>query len=168
MVENHFKTINKLKHNELMDKFRCSIVPLVVVNRLISQLSDDPTILPERESQSSSAANLQKLNLFSAAFLITKVLSQKKKLLTRMERMKIKQCDKYKSKMKEYEEESMKLAPKVENRIVCVRSREHYEELLRVKEAYLLERKQSKSECQSWCVHSLHFIKSDNSFNIFD
>jgi hypothetical protein len=127
MVENHFKTVNKLKENRSLEKFRCSIVPLVLVNRLINTLSDDPSILPVRENDSpvNSSANLQTMNFPSAALIITKLLSQKHKAaLSRKDRIKIKQSDKYKKKIKEYEEESMKLEPRVEGRIVLIRDQQ--------------------------------------------
>ena len=114
-----------MQSNRLIDKFRSSIVPLVFVNRLINNLSEDPTILDQESPLASpSASNLQKLNFYNAAFIVTKVLSHKQKVLSRRQRQIIKQSDKYKSKMREYEEKAMKLEPKLENRIFCIKSEE--------------------------------------------
>lgn len=138
MVENHFKTIRELKENRAMDKFRCSIVPLAVIDRLMLKVSEeDPSVLADEEQAAPAASNWQKLNFHNAAFLITRLVSHKQKALTRKERIKIKQSDKYKKKMKEYEEESMRLAPKVEGRIVCIKSPEHHQELLVQKKLHL-------------------------------
>lgn len=125
LVENHFKTVAKLKQNRTLQKFRSSLVPLVVVNRLINNLSEDPNILPEDlKSTESPAVNHQKLNFANAAYLISRVLSHKQKILSRKQRMHIKQSEKYKEKMNEYEERSLMLAPQVENRIICIRDQQ--------------------------------------------
>lgn len=126
MVENHFKTISKLKKDRTLRKFRSSIVPLFLVNKLINVLSEDPNIISEEENASPSPPNskIQKLNFQDAAFIISRVLSHKNKALTKMQRIKIKQSERYQLKMKEYEDEAIKLSPKLENRIICIRDNE--------------------------------------------
>lgn len=129
LVENHFKTISKLRIDRNLQKFRSSIVPLTIVNRLINKLSEDPSVMhgvSPSNSPPNSSNNLQKFNFHNAAFLITRVLSHRQKILSRKQRLQIKQCDKYKQKMGEYEDKSMKLEPKIENRIVCIRDQEVY------------------------------------------
>jgi hypothetical protein len=135
LVENHFKTVSTIKAN-VHEKFRGSLVPLVVVDKLVNRLSEDPSVLSDEESEAGKASGggslwMQKLNFHSTARLLTKVLSHKKKTLTRMERVKIKQCDQYRSVIHGYEKVALQLAPQVEGRIVCIRSLEHYEELLK-------------------------------------
>ena len=123
LVENHFKTILKLKNQSLV-KFRNSIVPLCTVNRLINKLSYDPEVLPQAESMEKPDKIVSKLNFYNASFLITRVLQAKQKILSRRERLIIKQSEKYKQKIKEFEEKSMQLAPQLENRIVVIRDEE--------------------------------------------
>lgn len=106
-----------------MQKYRSSIIPLKLVNRLIFELSEDPSILPiEEETPPSETAN--KMNFFNTALLVTKMLSHKQKVLSRKQRMIIKQSNKYKLKIEEYEEKAMRLAPEVEGRIICIQSQE--------------------------------------------
>jgi 5'-nucleotidase len=142
LVENHFKAINLLK-TKTFEKFRSSLVPLVVVDKLVTKLSEDPSVLSDTDGEERTGPSLwlQKLNFHSTAFLLTKVLSHKKKTLTRMERVKIKQCDKYRNAINEYEEKAVQLAPKVEGRIICIQSKEHYEELLAEKARKIREGK---------------------------
>lgn len=116
LVENHFKTISVLTQNKEIQKFRSSIVPLAIVDRLINHLSEDPSVLTE-----DSPHSVQKLDFHNAAFLITKVLKYKHKTLSRKQRLQIKQSEQYKQKISEYEEKSMKLAPQIEKRIICIR-----------------------------------------------
>lgn len=122
-MENHFKTIAKLKKDYTLHKFRSSIVPLFIVNRLINSLSEDPTILnnSDEDSNHTNHTSSPKMNFPNAALLISRMLSHKNKVLTKMQRIRIKQSDHYKQKMKEYEEKAMKLAPTIENRIICIR-----------------------------------------------
>jgi hypothetical protein len=124
LVQNHFKTISKLKKNQTLVKFRSSIVPLCIVNRLINRLSHDPDVLPPAESIEKPDKIEPKLNFYNAAFLITRVLQAKQRSLSRRERLIIKQSEKYKQKIKEFEEKSMQLAPQLENRIVIIRDEE--------------------------------------------
>ncbi|CAF0939692.1 unnamed protein product [Brachionus calyciflorus] len=127
LVENHFKTIGILKRNTSFHKFRSSIVPLVIVNRLMHKISQDPSVQLE---DSQSPSDTPRINFYNAALIVTKVLSHRQKILSRKQRSQIKQTEKYKKKMAEYEERSMKLAPKVEGRIICIKDQEHYEQLL--------------------------------------
>lgn len=120
MVENHFKTINYLKKNPTQKKFRSSIIPLFVINRLMhkinrSNLTSSETVVEEP---------IQKLNFSGAAMIVTKVLSHKQKVLSRLERIRIKESEKFQEKISEYENESMNLAPKLEGRIICIRDQQ--------------------------------------------
>jgi len=121
LVQNHFKTISNLKIDIKLDKFRSSIVPLCIVNRLINKLSNDPDVLPVEASLEKKE---HKINFYNSAFLVTRVLSHKQRSLSRRERLIIKQSEKYKQKMKEFEEKSMQLAPQLENRIVVIKDDE--------------------------------------------
>lgn len=129
LVENHFKTIGKLKKDRTIQKFRSSIVPLFLVNRLINKLSEDPNILKEEDNdeshgQQQQQQQQQKMNFSDAAMIISRVLSHKNKALSKIQRNKIKQSDSYKQKMREFEENAMQLAPKCENRIVVIRDQQ--------------------------------------------
>lgn len=120
LVENHFKTIAKIRSGQVHQKFRASIVPLFLVNRLIIKLSEDPKIMDDEDDTLA----MPKLNFQNAALLISRMISHKNKTLTKMQRRRIKQSEDYKKKLKEYEERAMELAPKIENRIVCIRDQE--------------------------------------------
>lgn len=124
LVENHFKTITKLKSGFVHQKFRSSIVPLFLINQLIHKLSQDPNIMHDRREEEDDPIPTPKLNFHNAAMLISRMLSHKNKILSKIERRRIKQSDDYKKKLKEYEERAMELAPQIENRIVCIRDQE--------------------------------------------
>ncbi|RNA30440.1 trifunctional nucleotide phosphoesterase -like [Brachionus plicatilis] len=114
LVENHFKTVNCLKKNPALKKFRSSIVPLVVVNRLMQKINQE---------HSTALAPTQKLSFSGDTMIVTKVLS-------RLERQISRETEDYKKKISEFEKESIKLAPKVEGRIIRIQSTEHFEQLL--------------------------------------
>ena len=122
LVENHFKTVEQLQRNRNLNRFRSSIVPLIVVNRLIQKLSDDPNILNEDHEPVSSP--IAKLSFSNAAFLISKFLSHKQKVLSRKQRMIIRESCEFKQKIKGYEEKSIALAPSIENRILRIQNEE--------------------------------------------
>ena len=117
IVQNHFKTIENLKKDydqEQQQKFRSSIVPRILVNSLIEDLSQNPNVFKPESAL--------KLNFRSTASLVTKMLSQKKKILTRKNRMVIRESKEFKEKMAEYEKKSMMLAPTIEGRIIAIQN----------------------------------------------
>jgi len=62
------------------------------------------------------------------------VLSFRQQVLSKPERRLIRQSELYKKQMEEYESQSIKLAPRVEGRITCIRDEAHYQELLKERE----------------------------------
>ena len=101
---------------------RQSIFPLITVNRLINNLSQDPDIL-KKKSQDSPTKLPTKINFHNAVNLVSKILRlYKTTSLSRKDRQLIRQSEQYKLKMKEYEEKSAKLEPVLENRIICIKN----------------------------------------------
>ena len=86
-------------------------------------LCNDPDVFPGKPpSPPEKRHHIEpKLNFHSAASLVTRVLSTKRTLLSHDEKLFIKKSEKYKTKVRELEEKSMRLEPKVEDRIVCIR-----------------------------------------------
>ena len=117
MVENHFKAVQKVKKSRATQRFRSSIVPLVLMNRLIDGLVDDPLILPPA---SFSPRRSQLINFQSAAFLIGKVISHKHRITNKQRKM-VKKSDKYQQMIRELEAKAIELAPCVQDRIVLIR-----------------------------------------------
>ena len=123
-MENHFKTIAKLKKDRTLQKFRSSIIPLFLVNRLIHSINDE--LNQKEEETNSPKIDHPKIDFQNAAYLITRVLSFKNRAISKLQRNKIKQCEKYQQRLKEYEEEAMKLCPKVEKRIIQINDEKVY------------------------------------------
>jgi 5'-nucleotidase len=136
LVENHFQTINKLKSTKRRHRFRSSIVPLFIVNKLLQSLSSNPDVINQNANQPKSPSThpFPKLNFHNAAFIVTRMLSFKDRVLSKQERRIIRQSELFKKQIEEYESESIKLAPRVEGRITCIRDEAHYQELLKERE----------------------------------
>lgn len=113
---NHFKTIQKLKANRDQQKYRSSIVPLFKVNKLMYSISQS---IDESENENGGVGG--GLGFPGAAYLITRLLSHKRKVLSKKRRIMIRQTPLYKEKMRQYEDNAMKLAPQCEDRIICIR-----------------------------------------------
>ena len=120
LVSNFFKTVSQLKENKA-PRLRGSVVPIIKMINILHELNNDPDVLPNPQSIQQNGA---KLNFHKAASIVTRILSTKRALLTREDRLLIKQSDKYKKKIRELEEKSMKLEPKLEDRIICIRDNE--------------------------------------------
>lgn len=114
LVENHFKSIMKMKE-DAATRFRSSIVPLFVINSLISNLLKDPLVLKPVVCSSN-----KKLTFKMAALLIMKTLKLQKIVVSRQVKKDVKKTEQYKSIIQEYEARSMELAPKIERRIVQI------------------------------------------------
>lgn len=126
LVYNHFKTIASIKE-KAPKRFRGSVVPLIKMIGIMHELKNDPDVLPPAQ-----ITNMPKLNFYSAASFVNRVkLFSKRNGLTKDEKLLIKKSEKYKSKIEKLEVKSLKLEPKLENRIVCIRDDEHFEELLK-------------------------------------
>ena len=118
LVLNYFKTIKSLKKGKT-NRFRGSVIPLIKVINIMNDLKDDPdVVLPP---SLVSANDKPKLSFQSAATFVTKVLSTKRRVLTKDEKISIKKSEKFKEKLSQLENRSMKLEPKLENRIICVK-----------------------------------------------
>ena len=108
---NHFKTIAELRNGH-KNKFRSSIVPLTTKNNLIESLSEETNI--------ELNETVQKLDFIGAASIISKLHSFKEKTLSKTQRRLLKQSLSYQSKINEYENFIIKLAPECENRIINI------------------------------------------------
>ena len=121
LVSNYFKTISQLKKDKA-PRLRGSVIPIIKMINIIQELTNDPDVLPGIKP--AMQQRVLKLNFHSAASLVTRVLSTKRNLLTNDERILIKKSEKFKQKVKELEEKSIKLEPKIENRIICIKDEE--------------------------------------------
>ena len=119
IVENYFKAIQKLKtqtENEKPLKFLPNIVPRYLENNLIRRLALDPTVLKQNFGN--------KITFKTAVKTIMIMLKLQKTVITKRYRMQIRNSDKYKNQMAEYEEKSKSLAPKIEGRIIRIENEE--------------------------------------------
>ena len=119
IVENYFKAIQRLKaqtENEKKLKFLPNIVPRYVENNLIQRLALDPTVFKQNFGN--------KLSFKMAVKTVMIMLKLQKTVITKRYRMQIRDSDKYKNQMSEYEEKSKSLAPKLEGRIIKIESEE--------------------------------------------
>jgi 16S rRNA A1518/A1519 N6-dimethyltransferase RsmA/KsgA/DIM1 with predicted DNA glycosylase/AP lyase activity len=89
------------------------------MDNLIARLED-----VTEDSRKDREENKLIINFANAALIVTKVLSHRRKTLTKKQRHKIKQSAEYLQKLSEYEERAMKLAPQCEDRVICIRDKE--------------------------------------------
>ena len=117
MVENYFKAIQVHKKDKLSESYpqqsAFNIVPRYLSNNLINNLSKNPNVF-----KSGS-----KLTFKSAAVLVSKMIVLNKMILTRKNRMVIKESEEYKSKMLEFKKKSMQIVPLVEGRIKIIENK---------------------------------------------
>ena len=125
LMENHFKTINQIQNHE-STSHRPSIVSLAQRNKLIVELSKQKNLKIEKGVDHSNQNNHHHhhISFHSAAVFITRTLSDYHnavlRLLTHDQIAHVKESEEYKSKMQEFEEKSMALAPAIDNRIKCL------------------------------------------------
>jgi hypothetical protein len=105
-------------------RYRPSLCPLVVRDKLINELSDDPSVIdPNLKAEivkRPSNESLRKLNFHKAANFILRVLSHKNHV-SKNHRQIITASEKFQSKIADLEEKSLRLAPHVENRIIMIK-----------------------------------------------
>lgn len=94
-------------------QYRSPIIPRVLINCLIENLSKDPEVLPAKSFLKLEIET--KLSFRMVAMIVIKTLKQRKCILY-SDRQTIKQSEKYKNQMKEYEMKMLKLAPQIEGR----------------------------------------------------
>ncbi len=147
IVENHFKTVDSLKKamsnsESRLYRYRPSLCPLVIRDKLINELSDDPTVidpnLKAEITKQPSNESLRKLNFHKAANFILRVLSHKNHV-SKKHRQIITASEKFQSKIAHLEEKSLKMAPEVENRIIIIKDKKViYHIFSRIKTDYWL------------------------------
>ncbi len=119
LVSNYFKTVSQLKEDKA-PRLRGSVIPIIKMINILHELKNDPDVLPELQPVIRQR-EAKLLNFHSAASLVTRVLSSKRNILTKDERLMIKKSDKYKERVRDLENKSIKLEPKLENRIICIK-----------------------------------------------
>jgi hypothetical protein len=134
LVENHFKAVQKLKEKKMLpaqessasDRFRPSVVPLVMVDKIIDELSEDPTVIDPNQKEDltkqNSTTNLRRFNFHKAANFIISLLAHRNTVNSKKHRKLIIHSAKFKQTIREYEEISMELAPKVQDRIIMIKN----------------------------------------------
>jgi hypothetical protein len=100
----------------------------------MQSLSTNPEIMDQINGSKPSTPSLPKLSFGNASMIVTRMLSLKERALSKQERRIIRQSEQFKKQIEEYESESIKLAPRVEGRITCIRDEAHYQELLQQRE----------------------------------
>ena len=118
-MANFLKTASKLKENAEPERFRPSIVPLVIVESIIWDIGANSKLLKKEES---SAPQWSKLRFQNAASIVAKCFVRKNKVLSKKDRLIIKRSDQNKIKTKKIEENYKKLEPKIESRIICLQN----------------------------------------------
>jgi hypothetical protein len=109
-------------------------VPLFLVNNLLQRLSTYPEVIDQENENQLESPSTPNLSFENASFIVTRVLSFRRRVLSKPKRRLIRQSQLYKKQMEEYESESIKLAPRVEGRITCIRDEAHFQELLKERE----------------------------------
>lgn len=117
LVENHFKTIQKLK-KDAKSRLRSSIVPLFIVNRLIKELSNDPSIV--KKVITKKPDENKHISFRTAAHVILKTVKLQRLVISRNDKKVIKKTPQFKKLISEYETKSMQLAPIIDGRIICL------------------------------------------------
>ncbi len=126
LIVNYFQTIEQIKskNKENNQRFRTSIVPLVIVNNLMTQLSDDSSIVNKNDEIASLASPIDKMSISSMFSLVTNLNHFKNRTLSKRMRRIIKNSDLYKKKMDEFEGKAIQLEPNIENRIILIKNKE--------------------------------------------
>lgn len=117
LVENYFKQIHKNEQEkaaEEKNRYKSSIIPRFLISCLIQSLSKDPEVLPPKTLLPANE-NKPKLSFRMAALIVMKTLRRRDVILYK-DKQQIKQSDKYKQKIREYEEKILKMAPQIEGR----------------------------------------------------
>ena len=130
LVENHFKTIQQIKNNEL-HAHRTSIVSLAKRNKLIVELSKHKNLKFQNgdndENNQIAASTHHHISFHSAAVFITRTLTEYHnavlRALTHEQIIEIKESEEYKLKMQDFEIKSLSLHPVVDNRILCIKQK---------------------------------------------
>lgn len=128
LVENYFKQIQKnesAKNNgsssqdaSKENRYTSAIIPRFLLNCLITNLSRDPEVLPPKAILPENERR-PKLSFRMAAFIVMKTL-KKRDVILHKDKQQIKSSDKYKQKIKEYEEKILRMAPEVEGRSLLI------------------------------------------------
>ncbi len=116
IIENHFETIKRLKHNSKC-RLRSSIIPLFVVNLLIRRCSTNPIVVKESLIQKK---NDKHISFKTAANIIYKTIKLQRLIISRRDKKIIKKSEQYQKLLSEYENKSMQLAPEIDGRIICI------------------------------------------------
>jgi 5'-nucleotidase len=122
IVENHFKTIEQLKSNQNL-LHRPSLVPLAKRNYILNELMQkhmktDLNNNNNNEINNNLSSNSKpKISFHTASKVITSCLKAQKDVIH-----KIKESDEFKSRIQNYEKESLLLKPICENRIICLQA----------------------------------------------
>ena len=129
LVHNHFENIKKVKELPFDATKRPSLVPIVRKSSIIKDL------LSKKSSSSSVYGNLSENDISSTEELSininsTRVRRESRKLslkqslnLTKESLTNIKKSDAYIRKLSEYEDKTIKLNPKIEGRIICIKDK---------------------------------------------
>lgn len=134
LVENYFKLIRKNKREKkkieannganseangggassTSNRYTSPIIPRFLINCLITNLSRDPDVLPAKNLLAESERR-PKLSFRMAAFIVMKTLKKRDVILYK-DKQQIKSSEKYKQKIREYEERILRMAPQIEGR----------------------------------------------------
>ena len=119
IVENYFKSIEKHQRhlfNKEANKYLPSIVPRHLEKKIIDYLSNKPTVFKKKTEN--------KLSFQNAVKLVMKMIKLNKTILTRRNRVIIRESEEYREKMVEYFERSISLTPKIDGRIILIKDEE--------------------------------------------
>lgn len=116
LVENHFKQIKDRQTgvNNKEDSVKGSpLIPRVLISCIVKDLSKDPEVLPKKQTPTEQSK--KRMSFRFVAQIVLETLKQRKVLLSKEKRI-IRQSQKFKTRMQELEQKSLKLAPEVEGR----------------------------------------------------
>ncbi|CAF0939710.1 unnamed protein product [Brachionus calyciflorus] len=138
LVENYFKTVREIKEKKKdVEVHRSQIVPIVLIDNLVSKYSKDPEVLPK---QSLPRNDKKHLSFKFLAFFVLETLKHRKVLLYKEKRI-IKRSDKFMKSLESYERKSLEMAPKCEQRTIFVKDEKELLEYLKEKELKILDEK---------------------------
>lgn len=140
LVANHIKTCTEMKANE-EKRFRPSIVPIHKVNKIMEEVIKDPVNEIKREDTPVTQRDSPSFSFIGAVSVISRLREFRGKCLNKKQRRLAKMTEAYKAKIATYEIHAMKLAPKIENRIIRIESPEHHQQLLKGSEKNPMNKK---------------------------
>ena len=122
---NHFKAISQLKNNEL-HRFGSSVIPLIAIERLLSDINTNDPMMKAIEHIKSSDQTIEESNkpisFLAAGTIVTKLNALHTRVIDKKQRKLLKKSESYRAVVEPLKKKALNMSPSLENRIICFES----------------------------------------------